>query len=64
MNERWECFVEYVGVREMIRLRNNDILGKVRVVPIEDKMKESWLRWFEHMNKIPTTAPVRTVVTR
>ena len=31
----------------------------IEVSPIEDKMRENWLRWFEHIQRKPLDAPVR-----
>lgn len=34
-------------------------LGKNCVAPIEDKMRESRSRWFDHIRRRPKVAPVR-----
>nr|XP_009602938.1 uncharacterized protein LOC104097974 [Nicotiana tomentosiformis] len=39
--------------------RNEVIRDKVRVAPVEDKMRELSLRWFEHVQRKSTDAPVR-----
>ena len=41
------------------RIRNDDILSKVGISAIEDKLRESYLRWFEHVQRRPMDAPVR-----
>ena len=42
-------------------MRNEDICTKIGVAPIEEKMRENRLRWFGHMRRRPTDAPVRRV---
>jgi len=51
---RWMC-----GHTRKDRLRNEAIREKVHVAPIEDKMRENRLRWFGHVRRRPTEAPVR-----
>lgn len=41
------------------KVKNEVIREKVRVTPIEDKIRESWLRWFRHVKKRAPNAPVR-----
>ena len=41
------------------KIRNEVIRNKVRVVPIEEKMRETRLRWFDHVRRIPVDAPVK-----
>ncbi|KAM2069715.1 hypothetical protein FF1_001213 [Malus domestica] len=68
-----ECWVvkhQHVGVVEMRmlrwmcghtrndKIRNEDIRGKVGVAEIEGKMRENRLRWFGHVQRRPTDAPV------
>ncbi|XP_070002878.1 uncharacterized protein [Nicotiana sylvestris] len=43
----------------MNKIRNEDIQEKVGVAPIEDKMREARLRWFGHIHRRSTEAPVR-----
>jgi len=41
------------------RIRNVVIREKIRVTFIEDKMRETRLRWFGHMKRRRIDAPVR-----
>ena len=40
------------------KIRNEVIRNKVRVVPIEEKMRETRLRWFDHVRRRPVDALV------
>ncbi|PKA51537.1 isoleucyl-tRNA synthetase [Apostasia shenzhenica] len=51
---RWMC-----GYTRKDRMRNEYIRKKVGVAPIEDKLRESQLKWFGHLNRRPIEAPVR-----
>ncbi|XP_070022982.1 uncharacterized protein [Nicotiana sylvestris] len=51
---RWMC-----GHTRLDRIRNEVIRDKVGVAPIEDKMREAQLRWFGHLRRRSTDAPVR-----
>ncbi|PKA59726.1 isoleucyl-tRNA synthetase [Apostasia shenzhenica] len=53
---RWMC-----GYTRKDRMRNEYIRKKVGVAPIEDKLRESRLRWFGHLNRRPIEAPVRKI---
>ena len=44
----------------MDRVRNCVIRDLAKVAPIEEKMRESRLRWFDHVKRRSTAAPVRT----
>ena len=43
------------------KVRNKDIRTKIGVVSIEEKMREHCLRWFDHVRRRPTDAPVQRV---
>jgi len=43
---QWMC-----GHMKLDRIRNEVIRNKVKVIPIEDKMREIRLRWFSHLKK-------------
>ena len=45
----------------MDKVRNEDIRSLVGVAPIKDKMRESRLRWFDHIGHRPMDALVRRV---
>ncbi|XP_070008445.1 uncharacterized protein [Nicotiana sylvestris] len=51
---RWMC-----GHTRMDKIRNEDIRERVGVAPIEDKMQEARHRWFGHIQRRFTDAPVR-----
>ncbi|CAN6700901.1 unnamed protein product [Malus baccata var. baccata] len=51
---RWMC-----GHTRKDKIRNEDIQGKVGVAEIEGKMRENRLRWFGHVQRRPTGAPIR-----
>ncbi|PHT74942.1 hypothetical protein T459_22219 [Capsicum annuum] len=51
---RWMC-----GLTRGDRIRNETIREKVRVASVEDKMQEVRLRWFGHVMRRGTDAPVR-----
>ena len=51
---RWMC-----GHTRIDRVRNDDIRKKLGVAAIEDKLMESRLRWFGHICRRPSEAPVR-----
>ena len=53
---RWMC-----GKTKMDKVRNEDIPSLVEVVPIEDKMRENNLQWFDHIGCRPMDAPIRRV---
>ncbi|KAH0434466.1 hypothetical protein IEQ34_026824 [Dendrobium chrysotoxum] len=43
------------------RIRNEHIREKVGVAPVEDKIRDSCLRWFGHIKRRPPDDPVRKV---
>ena len=43
----------------MDRIMNGVIIDLVKVAPIEDKMRETRLRWFDHVKRRSVAAPVR-----
>ena len=43
---RWMC-----GYTRLDRIRNRVIRQLVKVAPVKDKMRESRLRWFGHVNR-------------
>ncbi|PVH48241.1 hypothetical protein PAHAL_4G288400 [Panicum hallii] len=54
---RWFC-----GHTRRDRVRNEDIRDRVGVAPIEEKLIQHRLRWFEHVQRRPPEAPVRSGV--
>jgi len=38
------------------KVRNEDIRSKIGVTPIEEKMRENHLRWFDHVRRRPADA--------
>ena len=51
---RWMC-----GFTRLDRKRNEEIRSLAEVAPIEEKMRESRLRWFGHVKRRSVVAPVR-----
>ena len=49
------------GKTRMDKVRNEDIRSLVEIAPIEDKMRENRLRWFGHIGRRPTDAPIRRI---
>ena len=47
------------GHTRLDKIRNECIRQKVHVAPIGDKIREGRLRWFGHVHRRPSDAPVR-----
>jgi hypothetical protein len=56
---RWIC-----GNTRRDRVRNDDIRERLEVAPVEEKLVQHHLRWFGHIQRRPTEAPVRSWVMR
>jgi hypothetical protein len=56
---RWIC-----GNTRRDRVRNNDIREKLGVAPVEEKLVQHRLRWFGHIQRRPTEAPIHNRVIR
>jgi hypothetical protein len=56
---RWIC-----GQTRRDRVRNDDIRERLGVAPLEEKFVQHRLRWFGHMQRRPTEAPIRNEVIR
>ena len=50
---RWIC-----GHTRKDKIRNEVICNKVEVVSIEEKIRETRLRWFGHVRRRPIDTPV------
>jgi hypothetical protein len=46
------------------QVRNDDIRERLGVAPVEEKLVQYRLRWFEHMQQRLTEAPIRNGVIR
>jgi hypothetical protein len=51
---RWTC-----SHTRKDRIRNDDIRDKLRVAPIQEKLVQHRLRWFDHIQRRPLEAPIR-----
>jgi hypothetical protein len=56
---RWIC-----GHTRRDQVRNDDIRERLVVAPVEEKLVQHRLRWFEYMQRRPAEAPIRNVVIR
>jgi hypothetical protein len=52
---RWIC-----GHTRKDRIRNDDIKDKLGVTPIQEKLVQYCLRWFDHIQRRSPEAPVRS----
>jgi len=48
------------GYTRLDRIRNVVIRERVGVAPLEDKLRETRLRWFRHVKRRSVSAPVRS----
>jgi hypothetical protein len=55
----WIC-----GNTRRDRVRNDDIRERLGVAPIGEKLVRHHLRWFEHIQRRPAEAPLRSEVIR
>jgi hypothetical protein len=46
------------------QIRNDDIRERLEVAPVEEKLVQYRLRWFEHMQRRPVETPIRNGVIR
>jgi hypothetical protein len=51
----WIC-----GHTRKDQIRNDDIMDKLGVAPIQNKLVQHRLRWFGHIQRKPSEAPVRS----
>ena len=56
---RWMC-----GHTKMDKIRNESIREKVGVASIEDKLRETRLRWYEHVLRRPINTQIRRYETK
>jgi hypothetical protein len=56
---RWIC-----GNTRRDRVRNDDIRERLGVAPVEEKLVQHHLRWFGHIQRRQTEAPIRSGVIR
>jgi len=47
------------GYTRLDRIRNMVIRERIGVAPLEDKLRETGLRWFEHVKRRSVNASVR-----
>ena len=56
---RWFC-----GHTRRDRIRNDEIRDKIGIAPIEEKLIQHRLRWYGHVQRRPSDAPVRVGILR
>jgi hypothetical protein len=56
---RWIC-----GHTRRDRVRNDDIRERLGVAPVEEKLIQHHLRWFEHIQRRPAKATIHNEVIR
>jgi hypothetical protein len=56
---RWIC-----GHTRRDQVRNDDICERLGVTPVEEKLMQHCLRWFGHMQRRLTEAPIHNGVIR
>jgi hypothetical protein len=56
---QWIC-----GNTRRDRVQNDDIRKRLGVAPVEEKLVQHRLRWFEHIQRRPAEALVRSGVIR
>jgi hypothetical protein len=56
---QWIC-----GHTRRDHVQNDDIRERLGVAPVEEKLVQHRLRWFEHMQRRPAEAPIRNGVIR
>jgi hypothetical protein len=56
---QWIC-----GRTRRDRIQNDDIRERLGVAPVEEKLVQHRLRWFEHMQWRPAEAPIHNGVIR
>jgi hypothetical protein len=54
-----ECCIGYAATRRD-QIRNDDIWDKLGVTPIQEKLVEHHLRWFDHIQRKFLEAPIRS----
>jgi hypothetical protein len=56
---RWIC-----GHTRRDRVQNDDIRERLGVTPVEEKLMQHCLRWFEYIQRRPAEAPIHNGVIR
>jgi hypothetical protein len=58
VSRKYVCCVGFVVTHRMDRVRNDDIRDRLGVAPIEEKLVQHRLRWFGHIQRRPSEAPM------